>query len=119
MINLIVIKTNKLEELKSQYEVLGLDFTYHNHGNGPFHYSTQLNGIVFEIYPLPQNLKEADNTTRLGFEVDQISKLISKLEKIGWKVISSPKESAWGIRAVIQDLDERKVELIEKRTLTQ
>jgi lactoylglutathione lyase len=114
-LNLIVIKTNNLEEVKSQYSALGLDFVFHNHGTGPFHYSTNLDGTIFEIYPLPKSSEVADSTTRLGFKVEKLNDLIPKLKELGWKVFSEPKAGEWGIRAVIQDIDQRKVELVENR----
>lgn len=111
-LNLLVIKTNQLDEIKNQYELLGFDFTYHNHGKGPFHYSANLGDIIFEIYPLPKNKAIADDTTRLGFSISNIRELVNKLENTNWKICSDISETEWGIRAVIQDLDGRKIELI-------
>ena len=34
MLNLLVIRTSNPEELKTQYEHLGLTFEYHQHGKG-------------------------------------------------------------------------------------
>lgn len=39
-INLIVIKTDKLQEQASLYTTLGIQFDYHQHGKGPFHYAS-------------------------------------------------------------------------------
>lgn len=115
-LNLLVIKTNQLDEIKAQYELLGFDFIYHNHGNGPFHYSAELDDLVFEIYPLPKSKLITDDTTRLGFSIKNIRTTIAELKNSNWKISSDISESKWGTRAVIQDLDGRKVELITPKT---
>lgn len=112
--NLIVIKSNRIEELKTQYELLGLQFLYHQHGNGPFHYSTEIEELVFEIYPLPQSITKPDNTTRLGFSIKDLKTKMTEFEKSNWIISSELKNTKWGWRAVIQDLDGRKVELVEE-----
>ena len=113
-LNLIVIKTQSLEILKGQYEVLGLEFDYHKHGKGPYHYSAYLNDLVFEIYPLPQSADEADSTLRLGFEIKDLDEKMSQLKNENWIIKTSPKRTEWGYIAVIQDFDGRKIELKEK-----
>ena len=47
MINLLVVRTENPELLKNQYEFLGFEFNYHQHGKGPFHYSSNINGFIF------------------------------------------------------------------------
>ncbi len=49
---------------------LEYDSSIHRHGNGPLHYESDLDGITFEIYPLPSDTRTADATLRLGFTVD-------------------------------------------------
>ena len=111
-LNLLVIKTNQPEALKDQYALLGFEFEYHQHGNGPFHFAAEMDGFVFEIYLLKQG-QEADSTTRLGFEVEGLDVLIQRLES-SWKIKSFPKQTEWGYVAVVEDLDRRKVELTQK-----
>lgn len=114
VINLIVIRTKQPKELSVFYEQLGIQFEYHQHGKGVWHYSTKINEIVFEIYPLIKNQKTADNSLRLGFTVDNLDELIINLKKKNVQIISEPKASEWGISAIIKDLDGRKIELKEK-----
>ena len=114
MLNLLVIRTVNTEKLKNQYEYLGFNFDYHNHGNGPFHYSSNINGVVFEIYPLTKSMDKADNSLRLGFDLDNLETRLVELRNTNWKIISEIKQTEWGICAIIQDLDGRKVELKAK-----
>ncbi|WP_299438272.1 hypothetical protein [uncultured Aquimarina sp.] len=113
-INLLVIRTDNPEILKTQYEKLGFNFDYHQHGNGPFHYASEQDGFVFEIYPLTKSMGKADNSIRLGFEIQELNAKIIDLENSNWKIISEPKETEWGLTALIQDLDGRKIELKNK-----
>ena len=112
-LNLLVIKTANPAKLKAQYEVLGLDFAYHKHGNGPMHYACESENLTFEIYPLPKSKPKADNTTRLGFIVDRLDSLVPQLKADGWIVQSPPSHNEWGYSAIIVDLDGRKVELTQ------
>ena len=96
------------------YQSFGLTFDYHRHGKGVMHYSCEMNnGIVFEIYPLLKSQTIPDISTRLGFKVQSLDVIIQKLESLNIKIVQSPKMTKWGKRAVVKDLDGRKVELIE------
>jgi len=112
-VNLIVVRTKNIKELAEFYERFGIKFEYHRHGNGPFHYSTELEKTVFEIYPLLKSQEKADKSLRLGFDVKELDKLILELDKKGIEVTKRPTKSEWGYFAVIKDLDGRKIELKE------
>lgn len=113
-INLLVIRTKTPELLKNQYELLGFEFEYHQHGNGPFHYASEKDGFVFEIYPLTKSMVKADNSIRLGFDVSNLEGKMEQLAKSDWVIKSPLSETAWGLISVIQDLDGRKIELKNK-----
>jgi hypothetical protein len=114
MINLLVIRTENPEKLKSQYEQLGFTFDFHKHGNGPLHYSASINRFVFEIYPLTKSMQKTDNSIRLGFDIENLESKLEELKKTNWNVVSEIKETEWGNCAIIQDFDGRKVELKQK-----
>lgn len=110
-INLLVIRTVDLEGLKAQYELLGFKFDYHKHGNGPFHYASEMDGFVFEIYPLTKSMDKADSSIRLGFDVKGLALKMQELKNSNWKIMSDLSMTEWGTKAILQDLDGRKVEL--------
>jgi len=93
-LNLLVIKTNQMENVRQFYQQLGLQFTHHQHGNGPFHYSAEMNRFVFEIYPLPKALVEVDKSTRLGFAVQKLAAILPQLDARA--IISLPQQQEWG-----------------------
>ncbi|WP_130735199.1 glyoxalase/bleomycin resistance/extradiol dioxygenase family protein [Flavobacterium sp. J27] len=115
-INLIVIKTHLLHQIKDQYEALGMSFSYHNHGKGPYHYASELNGVIFEIYPITKPEEKTDISTRLGFEVSHLNEILPQLENANWKILSLPKATPYGYTATIQDVDGRKVALTESHS---
>ena len=114
-LNLVVIRASNVEQATAFYRLLGLDFVKHRHGNGLEHFACDLGTVVFEIYP---RTSEADSTTatRLGFRVASVNAAIAELEKRGVPVISPPKNSPWGWRAVVTDPDGHKVELTELKS---
>lgn len=112
-VNLIVIRTKDIELLANFYQKLGIQFQYHRHGKGPFHYSAELGDTVFEIYPLLKNQTQADHSLRLGFEVAHLDQLITTLKKDKIEILKTPTLSEFGCFAVIKDLDGRKIELKE------
>ena len=111
-INLIVLKTDKMQAQFDFYSALGLQFEYHRHGNGPHHYASIGMQPVVEIYPLPGGFSQPDNTTRLGFTVEHLDELIQRLEERGIKIVSVPAKTQWGYSAVVEDPDGRKIELV-------
>ncbi|GAB5550787.1 MAG: glyoxalase/bleomycin resistance/extradiol dioxygenase family protein [Saprospiraceae bacterium] len=110
-LNLLVIRTQNIELLKHQYELLGFKFNCHKHGNGPFHYASEMDGFVFEIYPLTKSMGKADSSIRLGFDIKELALRMQALKNSSWKIISDISMTEWGPKAILQDLDGRKVEL--------
>ena len=113
-INLIVIRTKDIDQLANFYQKLGIQFDYHQHGKGPFHYAAELDGTVFEIYPLLKNQAQPDHSLRLGFDVEKLDELITTLKMDHIKILKAPISSEFDYVAVVKDLDGRKIELREK-----
>jgi predicted enzyme related to lactoylglutathione lyase len=111
-LNLVVIRAQDIDRAAEFYGLLGLEFQKHRHGSGPEHYTSEQGGTVFEIYPR-QNQAEGSAGIRIGFRVPSIDALIAALEGVGARIVSPPKDSPWGRRAVLDDLDGHRVELTE------
>jgi lactoylglutathione lyase len=109
---LVVIRTPNMPHLVSFYEKLGLQFDYHKHEQGIFHYSTMINETVFEIYPLLKNQKEADISTRFGFKIDDFEEKIALLSDF---IVSKPMGTEFGECAILKDPDGRKVEVYKNK----
>ncbi|MEP0265606.1 hypothetical protein [Dokdonia sp.] len=113
-LNLLVIRTQNPEALKCQYELLGMTFEHHKHDKGPYHYTSEIDGIVFEIYPFTKSMTEADGTLRLGLEVSNLKHTIDAIRNSNWIIRSDAQKMPWRITAIVQDLDGRKIELKHK-----
>lgn len=108
ILNLIVIRTSDMSKLVNFYQILGLEFDYHKHEQGVYHYVTKINETVFEIYPLLKSQTEADISTRLGFKISNFEEKIALL--CGF-IVSKPMATEFGMCAILKDPDGRKVEI--------
>ena len=106
---LLVLKTQQMAALREFYTRLGFQFVEEKHGNGPQHYSAQLGSGILEIYP-PPNGQVTDSTTRFGFGIEQLKSVIESL-RTDFEIVAEPKETPWGLRAVVRDSDGRAVEM--------
>ena len=78
-INLIVLRSKDIHQMKTFYEdILSLKFCSEQHGSGPYHYSTDIDGTVLEIYPIK---KDSTEGLRLGFQLESFSDIKVKLAK--------------------------------------
>ena len=109
--NLLVLRSPDIGRAAEFYRQLGLLFTKHSHGSGPEHYSSNVCGFVFEIYP-SRDENDVTYNTRIGFSVDSVDGCLELLEKLNVDVVSPAKDSEWGRRAVVRDLDGHTVELV-------
>jgi predicted enzyme related to lactoylglutathione lyase len=112
VLNLVVLRSPDLNRAVAFYSKLGLQFTKHRHGTGPAHFSAELAGTIFELYP--QSADGASTLgTRVGFAVDSIDQTITALRDYAGAVVSPAKDSEWGRRAVVADPDGHRVELLQ------
>jgi predicted enzyme related to lactoylglutathione lyase len=112
-LNLVVLRSSDLARAAEFYTRLGLQFTRHQHGSGPEHFAAELGSSVFELYPLNPGAPSTSGT-RIGFNVPSLDAVIEALEAYPGSVVSAPKDSPWGRRAVIADPDGHRVELLQQ-----
>lgn len=111
-LNLVVVRARDPYRLAAFYGNLGLSFVRHRHGGGPEHFATEDAEGVFEIYPT-DSADSPTRSVRLGFEVQNVTQTVQKLVDAGGSLVVSPRGSKWGLRAVIDDPDGHRVELVE------
>jgi predicted enzyme related to lactoylglutathione lyase len=108
---LIVLRSSDLDRADRFYRLLGINFVHERHGTGPEHLACELGSVVLEIYPV-----QAGATTtalRLGFQVVSMAAALAGVCEAGAQLLVPPKESPWGLRAVIRDPDGHRIELTE------
>lgn len=111
-LNLVVIRAADMERAAAFYRLLGLTFQKHRHGSGPEHFACEMGQSVFEIYPR-KDKTDSTASVRLGFSVASLHKVVAELQAAGATIVSPPKDSPWGRRAVVDDPDGHRVELTE------
>src|SRR4051812_49098397 len=112
---LLVLKTRQVEQLRLFYQTLGVELVQEQHGKGPVHYAGRADDVVIEVYPLPDEAGPVDASTRLGFAVKDLAEVVRALEGVGARIVTPPKETAWGLQGVVKDPDGRSVELTQRR----
>ena len=108
-LNLVVVYASDVDAAIQFYGCLGLKFQSEQHGSGPKHYAATMGDAVLEIYPVANG--GGHGIVRLGFHVASVGDVLNELRSQGAKVVSEPKNSPWGLRAVVEDPDGNRVEL--------
>jgi len=115
-VSLIVLRTAKMESTLAFYCALGLEFAEERHGSGPLHFSSEVNGTVVEVYPGAEGSappRQSGGATMLGFRVGSVDTTVTSLQQLGAQVVSTPKNSDFGRRAVVSDFDGRAIEITQ------
>lgn len=113
-LTLLVLKTRQIEQLRRFYQALGIELAEEQHGRGPVHFAGRAGGVVIEVYPLQNEDTPVDASTRLGFTVDTLAEVVVRLQAIGAQIVALPKETAFGLQAVVKDPDGRSVEITQR-----
>lgn len=107
-LNLLVLRTPKLEEMRTFYSALGASFQREQHGKGPEHFAATLaDDFVLELYPCIDGAMP-DLGLRLGLSVDDIEETLSLIGES-----SALRQTQSGLRAFLRDPDGRTVELLQ------
>jgi len=109
-LSLIVLRSPDVERTAAFYALLGIHFEREQHG-GPEHLAAQLGSAVLEIYL--QSVGADSAGVRLGFRVASVAEVVEAVRRAGGAVLSPPRLTAWGNRAVLADPDGRRVEVSE------
>src|SRR5678809_263495 len=91
-LNLAVLKSVDMARAVAFYSRLGLRFSQHCHGSGPEHFSAELPGAVFEIYPATPN-GPSTLGARIGFRVPSVDSALAALADYPGAVVSPAKDS--------------------------
>jgi catechol 2,3-dioxygenase-like lactoylglutathione lyase family enzyme len=91
-LNLVVLRTPDPARAAAFYSRLGLRFSQHRHGSGPEHFSAELPGGVFELYPVSSD--EASTLgTRIGFRVPSVDAALAALSDYPAAVVTPARDS--------------------------
>jgi len=68
--------------------------------------------VLLEIYPRGEGTGTAG--VRLGFAVPDLAQAVAAVRVVGGGVVSLPEASPWGQRAVVEDVDGHRIELLQR-----
>ena len=106
-LNLLVLRCGNIERSKAFYELFGMAFAKHQHGNGPAHFASEEETGVFELYPLEG---AAADQTGLGFltgDLDGLHMLMRRNQFAPREI----RDTELGRMFVVRDPDGRRVEV--------
>lgn len=108
-LSLLVVRVADPKKSATLFETLGLQFEIERHGSGPEHYSSNLSGVVLELYPATK--MNPVTKLRFGFTVCSLENAFENWINAGGNVISDPMHTDFGYRAVLEDFDGNKIEI--------
>ena len=111
VLNLVVIRATDLERAARFYGALGVQLDREGHGSGTEHLAGRSGSVLLEVYPSADNVGTVD--VRLGFCVRSVADAVAAAGEGGGSVLSAPRQSPWGLRAVVRDPDGHRIELVE------
>jgi lactoylglutathione lyase len=113
-LNLVVLQSADFDRTTAFYNKLGLTFDRHRHGTDlkpcPEHLAAELAGCVLEFYPATTTPIQP---IRIGLKVPNLDATIASFQDAPEAILSPPKPTPWGRRALLKDPDGHKVELTE------
>jgi catechol 2,3-dioxygenase-like lactoylglutathione lyase family enzyme len=107
----LVLRCSDIDRSQRFYSALGLVFEFERHGNGPGHYSTDVGGLVLELYPVDAT-RAVSGPSHLEFEGGAFERL--DREHLP-KVLGRPRVGGAGALRFV-DPDGRAVSLIAEPT---
>jgi lactoylglutathione lyase len=111
-LSLLVLKVTDIARSRAFYELLGLSFAEHRHGNGPVHWCSDDLGFPLELYPAVQ---PAQNYVALGFRLPDLPASRQRLVEHGIDC-SALSDSGFGLHFVVRDPDNNRVEIYQQES---
>jgi catechol 2,3-dioxygenase-like lactoylglutathione lyase family enzyme len=92
------------------YTACGLPLVERRHG-GPVHHTCSLGGVHFAIYP-DDAASGPQSASTIGITVPNLQNALNALRALGAKIVEEPRPRPWGVSAIVEDPDGRRVELL-------
>lgn len=97
------------------YRALGLDVRETKHG-GPAHFTCGIAGVHFALYPHDGVERGPQSASQLGFMISNLEGALEALKTAGGKILQGAAPKPWGVTALLEDPDGRRVELVATKT---
>lgn len=96
------------------FRAVGVDLKEARHG-GPLHYTASLGGVHLALHPHDGVERAAQSGTQLAFLVNDLEGALNGARALGAAVLQAPAPKPFGVSAVVEDPDGRRLELVAMR----
>jgi len=115
----LVLFTGHIDKARAFYRAVGLQLHDEDHGGGPVHYATDINGVHFALYDAPDSPGRAPQwrgagSSFAGFYVTSLEDTMAALTALNAPVLTGHQIRDWGCRAVVEDPDGRPIEINQR-----
>lgn len=111
----VVFNCKDIEKSVKFYRALGVDVRETKHG-GIVHFTCSLAGVHFALYPETDATRGPQGACQLGLMITNLDGSLAALKALGANVLTPPTQKPWGITAMIEDPDGRKIELVNTKS---
>lgn len=96
------------------YRAVGIDLKEARH-SGPLHYTAALGGVHLALLPHDGVERSAQSATQLAFLVNDLEGALNAARALGAPVLQAPAPRPFGVSAIVEDPDGRRLELVAMR----
>lgn len=109
----VVFTCKDLDKSVKFYRALGVDVRESKHG-GTVHFTCALVGVHFALYPGTDVGPQSG--CQLGLMITNLEGSLVATKALGATMLAPPTQKPWGITAMVEDPDGRKIELVNTRS---
>jgi predicted enzyme related to lactoylglutathione lyase len=110
----VIFQCQQLDKSVEFYRALGVDVRETKHG-GTVHFSCSLGGVHFALYPGDGTARGPQSGCQLGLMITNLDGSLAAATALGASVLAPPVQKPWGMTAMLEDPDGRKIELVNTK----
>jgi lactoylglutathione lyase len=114
----LVLFSAAMDETVAFYRAMGLEMEEEDHGEGPVHFATEVDGVHFAVFgatePGHAPAWQHAGSVFAGFYVASLVDTVAAVRARGALVLVEHQIRPWGCRAVVADPDGRPVEINQR-----
>jgi lactoylglutathione lyase len=114
----LVLFSAAMDDTVAFYRAIGLELDEEDHGDGPVHFATDVDGVHFAVFgaadPGHAPAWQHAGSVFAGFYVASLADTVAAVQARGAPVLVEHQVRPWGCRAVVADPDGRPVEINQR-----